>query len=251
MKSSPESVFFASDFHLGVPNHSASLVREKKVVHWIGETLPRARAYYLLGDLFDFWFEYKRAVPKGFVRLLGKLAEIADRGAELHIFTGNHDLWMQDYFQKEIGAQVHTGPHQTEINGKRFYLAHGDGIGPGDHGYKKMKKIFTHPAAQFLYRWLHPDIGIPLADYFSGKSREANLEEPDETIDPPSEAQVIHSMQVLKSEHFDYFIYGHRHIPYQYAVNDRSTVYNLGDWMRHFTYAEFADGALKLKKHHG
>jgi UDP-2,3-diacylglucosamine hydrolase len=242
------SVFFASDFHLGIPAAKPSPEREKMIVQWLNQTAQVARAYYLLGDLFDFWFEYKKTVPKGYVRLLGKLAEISDSGTDLHIFSGNHDLWMQGYFKDELGAQVHTHPLEIDLDGKKFYLAHGDGIGPGDTGYKAMKKLFTNPVARFFFRWIHPDAGIPLARFFSARSRASGLEPADAQINPEEEAQVIHSKEMLNIKHIDYFIYGHRHIPYEYAVNENSTVLNLGDWMRHFTYAEWKNGQLKLKK---
>ena len=250
MKSSDKKIYFASDFHLGVPDTESSLEREKKVVRWLDETMPHAEAYYLLGDLFDFWFEYRKVVPKGFVRLLGKLAEISDKGIPVHIFVGNHDLWMNGYLDRQIQAKVYHEPVEFEIKGKRFLLGHGDGVGPGDKGFKALKKVFTNSLAQRMFRLLHPDWGIAMADYFSSTSRKAQENEPI-TIEPENERQILYAREVLNDRHIDYFIFGHRHQPYQYNLNDNSSVINLGDWMSHYTFAEWDGKKLELKTYHG
>ena len=166
-----KKIYFASDQHLGAPTPEASLPREKKFVAWLDAIKEDAGAVFLLGDLFDFWFEYKTVVPKGFVRVLGKLAELKDAGIDIYFFVGNHDLWMRDYFQKELNIPVFHEPQEFDINGKLFLIGHGDGLGPGDYGYKRMKKIFTFPFFKWLFRWLHPDIGVKLGHYFSVKNK--------------------------------------------------------------------------------
>ena len=166
-----KKIYFLSDFHLGAPNAIASRERETQIVQFLTNAKTDAAAIFIVGDIFDFWFEYKTVVPKGFVRLLGCLADISDAGIPLHIFTGNHDLWMRDYFTDELGAKVYFEPKQFEFAGKQFFIGHGDGLGPGDQGYKFIKKIFTNPLCQWLFGCLHPNWGIQLANYFSSKSR--------------------------------------------------------------------------------
>src|SRR5690606_35735662 len=166
-----KKIYFSSDNHLGAPTAAASKPREEKFVKWLESIRPDAAAIFLLGDLFDFWFEYKHVVPKGFVRVLGKLAEIRDSGIPIYFFVGNHDLWMEDYFETELQISVFRKPKEFSFNNKSFLIGHGDGLGPGDKGYKRMKKLFTNPLAKWLYRWLHPDLGMPLAQYFSVKNK--------------------------------------------------------------------------------
>lgn len=242
-----KSVFFVSDVHLGVPDHASSLERERKLVKWLDEISPRAESIHIVGDLFDFWFEYRHAVPRGFVRILGKLAELRDQGIEVHIYTGNHDFWLFDYFPQELGIPVHYDIQRYSYNGKKFLVGHGDGIGPGDHGYKFLKKIFTNPVCQWLFARLHPNLGIGLALYWSRKSRQADAQI-DESFKGESEAQVIYAREVLNSEDLDYFVFGHRHWPTKYALNEQAHLLNLGDWITHFTYAEF-DGQDATVKH--
>ncbi len=155
-----KKIYFNSDYHLGVPNTQETNEREKRIVRWLDSIKHDAEEIYLLGDLFDFWFEYKHVVPKGFIRLLGKIAELTDSGIKVHVFVGNHDLWMQDYLPKELGVNVCRDTIEREINGKSFFIHHGDGKGPGDYGFKLMKKVFTNSFFQFLFKWMHPDIGI-------------------------------------------------------------------------------------------
>jgi UDP-2,3-diacylglucosamine hydrolase len=167
-------IYFASDLHLGVPNKEKSLEREKRFVKWLDEIKSDASAIYLVGDVFDFWFEYKKAVPKGYVRLLGKLAEISDSGIDIHFFTGNHDMWVFDYLEKEINLKIYRKPQEITINGKSFFIGHGDGLGPHDKGYKFIKKIFSNKLCQWLFARVHPNLGISIAEYWSQKSRIAN-----------------------------------------------------------------------------
>jgi UDP-2,3-diacylglucosamine pyrophosphatase LpxH len=175
MSNETKNIYFASDFHLGAPNHESSLIREKSIVSWLDHIKDDAAEIYLVGDLFDFWFEYKRAIPKGFVRLQGKIAELTDKGIPVHIFTGNHDMWIFDYLPKELGVSLFRKPIEREFFGKRYLIGHGDGLGPGDRGYKFLKKVFANKFCQWCFARLHPNFGIWLADKSSKTSR-AKLE---------------------------------------------------------------------------
>ncbi len=238
-------IYFASDFHLGIPDHASSLIREKKIVRWLDEIKADAKQIFLIGDLFDFWFEYKHVVPRGFVRLLGKLAELKDSGIDIQIFTGNHDLWMFGYFEQEIKIPVHHKPIQLEANGKKFYIGHGDGIGPGDKGFKFMKKIFKSWLAQRLFAMLHPYLAFKIARYFSYNSRMLNVER--KFLGEDKEWQIIYAKEILKKEHIDYFLFGHRHIAIQIPIGENSSFINLGDWIVFNSYAEFDGSTCTLK----
>jgi UDP-2,3-diacylglucosamine hydrolase len=237
-------IYFLSDFHLGAPDYENSLVREKKIVSFLDSIKKDASEVYLLGDVFDFWFEYKKVVPKGYVRLLGKLAEFSDAGIKLHYFTGNHDMWVFGYLEKEIGAKIEHGPVTREINGKKFYIAHGDGLGPADFGYKFIKKIFANKICQWLFARIHPNLGIRIAEFWSAKSRIATE---DIKFHGEDEWLIIHARNILQKEHFDYFIFGHRHIPLDYKLSDKSRYINLGEWLTHFSYAVFDGKEVELK----
>ncbi len=247
-------IYFASDFHLGVPNHDSSLKREKKLVAWLESIRYQAAEIFLMGDVFDFWFEYTTVVPKGYVRLLGKLAEITDSGIPVHIFRGNHDIWAFDYLQKEAGINLYRKPQIREFNGKSFYLAHGDGLGPGDNGYKFLKKVFENRFNQWLFRWLHPDLGTRMGLYFSHKSRIANVarEEKSNFKIVAEEEMLFHYCQnLIKSgEQHDFYIFGHRHIPLDFKLNEKARMIILGDWVTNFTYAVFDGEKLELKRFH-
>ena len=234
-----KKLYFVSDAHLGLPNEKESLVREKKLVAWLNEIEPTAEAIYLMGDIFDFWFEYKKVVPKGFTRLLGKLAHLTDNGIPVYFFVGNHDLWEYGYFEQEIGLKVFHSPQTLEIDGKRFYLAHGDGLGPFDKGYVWLKKLFTNSVAQWFFRWLHPDIGVGLAHYWSHKSRYAEGEDHLDYLGEEKESLISHSKELLKTSHYDFFIYGHRHVALEKMLSDKTKLIYLGDWLNNFSYAEF------------
>jgi UDP-2,3-diacylglucosamine hydrolase len=240
-------IYFASDFHLGAPDYESSLIREKKIVQWLEFIEKDAAELYLLGDLFDFWFEYRHTVPKGYVRLLGKLASMSDKGMPIHIFTGNHDLWMRDYLTKELHADIQNHPQVRMMNGKRFYIAHGDGLGPGDRGFKLMKRVFTNKSAQWLFARIHPNAGISMANYFSRKSRAQTGEGDYRFYGEEKEWLIIHSKELLQKEHFDYFIYGHRHYPLMVDLGHESKYVNLGDWIKYFSYAVWDGEKLELK----
>lgn len=219
-----------------------------KFVKWLDEIKHDAAAIFLLGDLFDFWFEYKHVVPKGFVRVLGKLAEIRDSGIPVYFFVGNHDLWMRDYFETELNIPVYHHPKEFVFNNKKFLVGHGDGLGPGDKGYKRMKKVFKNPFSKWLYRWLHPDLGVPLAQYFSVKNKAISGKEDMEFLGEEKEWLIQYCRRKLETQHYDYFVFGHRHLPMEIDLNGKSTYVNLGDWINHYTYGEFQEEDLKLKK---
>ncbi len=242
-----KKIYFLSDFHLGAPNYAASLEREKKVVAFLSSIQHDAYEVFIDGDIFDFWYEYKTVVPKGYVRLLGKLAELTDSGIKVHVFTGNHDMWMSGYFEKELNILVYHQPKIFEWNNKRFYIGHGDGLGPGDHGFKFIKKIFRNRLCQWMFGQLHPSWGMGLANYFSRKSREKTGSS-DEAFFGEEEWLIIYCREMLAKEHFDYFIFGHRHLPFDYALSDKSHYINLGDWIQYFTYATFDGNKAELKK---
>lgn len=243
-----KNIYFSSDNHLGAPTAEESRYREKKFVAWLDHVSEDAAAIFLLGDLFDFWFEYKHVVPKGFVRVLGKLAQLRDRGIPVYFFVGNHDLWMNDYFQKELDIPVYHKPKEFLFNDKKFLIGHGDGLGPGDKGFKRMKKVFTNPFAKWLYRWLHPDLGVPLAQYFSVKNKAISGEEDVEFLGEEKEWLLQYCRHKLKSQHYDYFIFGHRHLPLDFKLKENSTYMNLGDWINFYTYGVFDGENLELKE---
>lgn len=244
-----KKIYFASDFHLGTPNYENSLIREKKIVSWLNEIESDAHTIYLIGDIFDFWFEYKHAIPKGFARLQGKIAEITDAGIPIHVFTGNHDMWMFDYLKTELGAELYRKPIQRTYNDKTFFIGHGDGLGPGDHGYKFIKKVFENKLCQWLFARLHPNFGIGLANFLSRSSRAKTGEKDAVYLGDDQEWLAIYCKEQLQKKHFDYFIFGHRHLPIELAITDQSTYLNTGDWLKYFTYAVFDGKELSLKKY--
>ena len=241
-------IYFASDLHLGVPNREKSLVREKLFVQWLDEIKNDAEAIYLVGDIFDFWFEYKKAVPKGYVRLLGKLAEISDSGIPIHIFTGNHDMWLFDYLEDEINAHIYREPIEISMKGKRFFISHGDGLGPGDNGYKLIKKIFKNKLCQWLFERIHPNLGISIAQYWSKKSRIANGEK-DESYHGEKERLTQFCKEKMKTIEVDYFIFGHRHLPLEVDLGNNTIYINLGEWVNYNSYAVFDGKRLELKRY--
>jgi len=222
---SGKKIYFSSDNHLGAPNAEESKLREKKFVRWLNEIESDAAAIFLLGDLFDFWFEYKHVVPKGFVRVFGKLAELSDSGIPIYFFVGNHDLWMQDYFEKELNIPVYHQPKTFSFN-----------------------KVFTNSFAKWLYRWFHPDIGVPLAKHLSVKNKMISGDEDEQFLGKDNEWLAQYANRKLESEYFDYFVFGHRHLPMEVELNKDSTYYNLGDWISHYTYGVFDGEKFELKE---
>lgn len=244
-----KKVFFLSDFHLGIPDHSASLERERRIVAFLESIRKEAATIFIVGDMFDFWYEYRQVVPKGYVRLLGKLAELTDAGVAIHFFVGNHDMWMTDYFQKELGVPVYFEPKEFEFNNKKFFVGHGDGLGPGDHGYKMLKKVFRNPVCRWLFGILPPYVGIGVANYFSRKSRRAAEQTEQKFTSKDNEWLVTYSLEILERKHFDYFVFGHRHIPLDLSLKNATRYINLGDWLRYSTYAVFDGQKVSLHAH--
>lgn len=245
--STAKKIYFASDFHLGVPDYVSSREREEKVVAWLDHIKKDATEVYLMGDIFDFWFEYATVIPKGFVRLQGKIAELTDAGIKVTLFKGNHDMWMFSYFQQELGVDLVSDELVLERGGKKFFLHHGDGLGPGDAKYKLLKKFFRSRFCQWLFARLHPNLGIGIANYWSRNSRLANSKkEAFESED--KEWLVQYCKEVLQKAHYDYFIFGHRHLPLDIQLNANSRYVNLGEWMNYFSYAVFDGENLQLIK---
>jgi UDP-2,3-diacylglucosamine hydrolase len=244
-----KKVFFLSDIHLGIPDPETSRAREKRIVEFFDSIRKEAAVIFLVGDLFDFWYEYRKVVPKGYVRVLGKLAELTDSGIEIHFFVGNHDMWMTDYFQKELNIPVYYEPKEFEFNGKKFLIGHGDGLGPGDHGYKMLKKIFRNPFCRWVFGILPPYFGMGVANYFSRKSRLAADENEEKFVSEEKEWLFTYSKTVFQEKQYDYFIFGHRHLPLDLPLGINSRYINLGDWLRYYTYAVFDGQQLTLRSH--
>lgn len=230
-------IYFVSDCHFGIPDYQSSQVREKKFVEWLNMAKADASEIYILGDLFDFWFEYRTVIPKGYTRLLGKLAELADSGIKIHMFTGNHDMWMFNYFPKELGIEITRKPVVKEINGLKMMIGHGDGLGPGDYGYKFIKKVFANKACQWLFARLHPNFAIGIGLFFSRRSRLARGENDLIYLGDEGERLIIYAKEKIKTEHFDLFVFGHRHLPIDLKIGENTRYINLGDWLVHFSYA--------------
>ena len=251
-------IYFLSDFHLGAPDHAASLQRERILVQFLEEIKKDAAELFLVGDMFDFWYEYRRVVPKGYVRLLGKLAELADAGIVMHFFVGNHDMWIRDYFQQELNMKVYFQPEEFERNGKKFLIGHGDGLGPGDHGYKRLKKVFRNPVSKWLFGIFPPRLGMGLANYMSRRSRAQTGASEETFLGEDKEWLIIYCKEVLAQKKIDFFVFGHRHLAIDYrlthgptSAKDEVRYINLGDWIRYFTYAVFDTQKMELKSYRG
>jgi UDP-2,3-diacylglucosamine hydrolase len=241
-----KKIYFASDFHLGAPNYNESRKREDRIVRWLSSIEPTCSELFLMGDIFDFWFEYGKVIPKGFIRLQGKLAQMADSGIKLYFFKGNHDMWVNDYFTKELGMQIISDELVMERSGKKFYLHHGDGLGPGDKKYKFLRKVFRNPLCQWLFSVLPPKIGLFIANGWSANSRLANNTE-EVFLGEENEWLAIFAKEQLQKEHYDYFVFGHRHLPLVIQLNNNSTYINIGEWINYNSYGVFDGEALKLE----
>jgi len=240
-----KKIYFLSDFHLGAPDHATSLVREKHIVRFLDKIREDAAVIFIVGDLFDFWYEYRTVVPKGYTRILGKMAEITDSGIPMYFFVGNHDMWMSGYFEQELNIPVYHEPKTFTFNGRKFYIGHGDGLGPGDHGYKFMKKIFRNPVCRWLFGILPPAVGVGIANWASRRSRAVTGDTDGKFLGEKEEWLIAYCKEVLQKEHFDYFIFGHRHLPIDFSLGG-SRYINLGDWIRYNTYAIFDGQELAL-----
>lgn len=242
-----KKIFFASDFHLGVPNYEDSLAREKRIVRWLDSIKSEAQAIYLLGDIFDFWFEYRQAIPKGFIRLQGKLAELRDAGIPIIFFTGNHDMWMFDYFPRELNIPIYRNPVVLTCNNQKLMIGHGDGLGPGDTSYKILKKFFNSKICQWLFARIHPNLGIGIAKIWSRKSRISNTKREEKFEGEENEFLLTYCKELEKHHHHDYYIFGHRHLPLDLEVGANSRYINLGEWVHFNTYAVYDGKTVELK----
>lgn len=241
-----KNIYFLSDFHLGAPDAKNSLEREKRICRFLDSIKNSASEIFIVGDMFDFWFEYSTVVPKGYVRLLGKLAELTDSGIAIHFFVGNHDMWMKNYFQQELNIPVYFEPKEFDFSGKKFYIGHGDGLGPGDKGYKFIKKIFRNPVCKWMFGVLPPYMGIGLANYLSRKSRIKTGSGNETFLGEENEWLIIYSKEILQKQYFDYFIFGHRHLPIDVVLPQNSRYINLGEWIKYNSYAVFNGTTIEL-----
>lgn len=239
--------YFASDFHLGTHGATSSAERERLIVKWLDESAHDMKALYLVGDVWDYWFEYGQVIPKGYSRLLGRLARLRDDGVPIYYFTGNHDMWMFRYLTDELDIPIIRKPVIHEIDGKKFFIGHGDGLGPGDHGYKFIKKVFANPVSQWLFARIHPNTGLRIMKYWSGQSRDHTRME-EKFLGPEKEWLVQYALDVLKKDDIDYFIFGHRHLPIDYELGVKNARYiNLGDWLVYNSYGVFDGEKLELR----
>jgi len=244
-----KKIYFASDFHLGAPNVKESISREKRIVQWLDKISKDAQAVFLLGDIFDYWFEYKHVVPKGHVRMLGKLAEMADNGIDIRMFVGNHDLWTFGYLEKEIGLKIYHKPQLFKINEALCLVGHGDGLGWRNLRYKFIRGVIGCRFKQRMYAALHPWIGAGLANFFSRKSRENTGKNDAVFKSVEKESLCIFCNEFLqKNPDVKYFIFGHRHLPLEIKLSETSTYFNTGDWLNYDSYVELKieDGELKM-----
>ena len=239
-------IYFASDFHLGLPTGSPPVEREKKVVSWLNSIAPDAKEIYLLGDIFDFWWEYKLVVPRGFTRFLGTISTITDSGIPVHFFTGNHDMWVGDYLSSECGIIIHTTPFTTLFNGKKFHLAHGEGLGTKNTGYKILLSIFRNKPLQVMYSSLHPSIGVGIGHKWSLNSR-LGKGITKEFLGEEEEDLIRYARSVLENDKIDYFIFGHRHLAKTYNLQNETEIVFLGDWIKNGSYAEWNGNKLTLR----
>ncbi|WP_106832292.1 UDP-2,3-diacylglucosamine diphosphatase [Parabacteroides pacaensis] len=246
-----KKIYFASDAHLGARFHKDPLATEKKLVRWLDFIKQNASAIYFLGDMFDYWFEYKYVVPKGFIRFLGKVAELADSGIEIHFFIGNHDIWMFDYLPKETGAIIHREPLTIDLLGKRFFLGHGDEVDDRSLSFRFIRALFRNKFCQWLYAGIHPRWTMGFAYAWSLHSRRSGLQqkEKDKYEGEDAEYLVSFAKDYLKTHpDINFFIFGHRHIMLDLMLTRSSRLLIAGDWMKLFSYIEWDGETLILEQ---
>ena len=246
-----KNVYFLSDAHLGSWAIDHGRMHERRLVRFLDSIKHKAAAIYLLGDMFDFWYEHKYTVPKGYTRFLGKLSELTDMGVEVHFFTGNHDIWAYSYLEEECGVIMHRKPITTDIYGKVFYLAHGDGLGDPDIKFKLLRRMFHNTICQRLFSAIHPRWSMWLGLTWAKHSRmkRINGEEPP-YMGENKEHLVLYAKQYMKSHpNVDIFIFGHRHIELDLNLSKSVRMMILGDWISQFTYVVFDDDHLLLEEY--
>jgi len=246
-----KKIYFISDAHLGARFHKDTRAIEQKLVRWLDSVKGDAAAIYMLGDMFDYWYEYKYVVPKGHVRFLGKLAELADSGIEIHIFAGNHDVWLFDYLPKEIGAIIHDGTITVELLGKKFFLGHGDEIDFRSYGFRFLRALFRNKFCQWLYTGIHPrwTFGFALGWSFNSRKKGLKQHQAIEYQGEEAEYMVQFAKEYLKTNpDINFFIFGHRHIILDLMLNKTSRLLVSGDWMNYFSYIEWDGEELFIEQ---
>lgn len=243
-----KKIYFASDFHLGFPNATESKVREKLLVHWLEAISHDAQHIFLLGDIFDFWFDYRFVVPQSFVRFQGQIARLTDQGLPITFFTGNHDMWMFGYLTSELGVPIYREPLSLKIGEHIFHIGHGDGLGPGDYSYKFLKSIFRNRFFQRIFSAVPPTLGMGLAMGWSKQSKKKKM---GKGVVFEGEKELIwqYCQKIERQNHHDFYIFGHRHLPMELKTGERSVYFNLGDWLSYNTFAVYNGTSLQLQSY--
>ncbi len=239
-------IYFVSDVHLGAPALKNNRERELRFARWLDSIENDVSALFLLGDIFDFWYEYKKVAPRGFSRILSRIAGLTDRGIPVHFFTGNHDVWVFDYLPEETGVILHRNEFVTGIYGKRFFLAHGDGLDPDDKGDLFLKKIFVNKTLQWLFSRLHPNFAFHIAHKWSKSSRLGKMDEKEE-FKVKNEGMYKFAVNYLQKEYVDYFIFGHRHQMVNEKIDSKTNFILLGDWIKYNSFGVFDGEKFELK----
>lgn len=242
-------IYFVSDVHLGAPAFQNNHEREMLFASWLDSIDDDVQELYLMGDIFDFWWEYKKVVPRGFTRILGRIANLTDRGIPVHFFTGNHDLWVFDYLPSEVGVEVHYNQIIKDFSGKKFFLAHGDGLDAEDVGYIRLKKIFTNKRLQWWFSRLHPNFALHIAHRWSGSSRTEKLKKKEKEFNVKNDGMYNFAENYLQHDPVDYFIFGHRHVMINIPIAEKARFILLGDWITNFSYGVFDGEKFELKKY--
>ncbi|WP_294176296.1 UDP-2,3-diacylglucosamine diphosphatase [uncultured Coprobacter sp.] len=246
-----KKIYFLSDLHLGARTLKNPLENERRVVRWFDSVKEDASAIYLMGDILDYWYEYKTVVPRGFTRFFGKVAELTDKGIDVHWFIGNHDIWIFDYLPGELGVKVHYAPEIVDLNGKTFYLAHGDGLGDTPLTFRFIRSVFHNRLCQMLYSAIHPRWTVAFAHKWSSHSRQnGNCKD---YCGEDNEYLVRYAKEYLEksSVHIDFFVFGHRHIMLDLMIRRDSRVIILGDWINYFSYAVLEGDQMRLEQFEG